>query len=207
MLDFGLFSDARKQLKLAEGRSKNRPFGQIKENGGESAIAALIAGCTRDTVIRLMEYFDREAPVQALLKERLREFSESRTEEGMEKYIRQSRKETPSFYQYLVSLMEKKGFHTDAELYSRIGMSRQTFAKLRKNQNAVSRNHALLIAAGMELDYTEASELLEKAGYAFRNTEMREVIISYVMRNRKYTLEEMDEILLSFGEKPLTDCL
>lgn len=46
---------------------------------------------------------------------------------------------------------------------------------------------------------------MSNAGYAFRKGDTRESIICYVMRNYQYDLIMMEEILVSFGEKPLMD--
>ena len=100
--------------------------------------------------------------------------------------------------------MSCKGFDSDSAFYNHISMSRQTFAKIRKT-NYISRNHALLMAVGLELTYLEAVDFMENAGYAFRKTDSRETIITYVMRNRKYTLYSMEEILFAFGEKSLIE--
>ena len=103
-----------------------------------------------------------------------------------------------------MDIMSSKGFDSDSAFYNHIGMSRQTFAKIRKT-NYVSRNHALLMSVGLELTYLEAVDFMENAGYSFRKTDSRESIITYVMRNKKYTLSSMEEILFSFGEKSLIE--
>lgn len=110
-----------------------------------------------------------------------------------------------SFYEYLKKKIREKGFPSDSAFYNYIGMSRQTFGKLKKKNASVSRNHALHIAVGLRLDYNEAVELLSYAGYVFRPSSMREQIITYVMKNREYDLMTMEEILMIFSQEPLTD--
>lgn len=110
-----------------------------------------------------------------------------------------------SFYSYLHKKILEKGFRTDADFYNYIGMLRQTFGKMKKRDANVSREHALLIAVGLGLDYDEAVEFLSYAGHTFRHSDMREQVISYVMKTRKYDLMLMEEILMVFGLEPLTD--
>lgn len=111
---------------------------------------------------------------------------------------------TPSFYGYLENKIHEKGFPSDSVFYNYIGMSRQTFCKIKK-KSSVSRNQALLISVGLGLDYEEAVDFLAYAGYAFKHTSLREQIIAYVMKNCKYDLMVMEEILMIFNQKPLTD--
>ena len=110
-----------------------------------------------------------------------------------------------SFYEYLKKKIREKGFASDSAFYNYIGMSRQTFGKLKKKNASVSRNHALLIAVGLKLDYDEAVEFLSYAGYVFKPSSTREQIIAYVMKTREYDLMLMEEILMIFAQEPLTD--
>ena len=110
-----------------------------------------------------------------------------------------------SFYEYLTDKIREKGFHSDSEFYNYIGMSRQTFGKIKKKNASVSRNHVLLMAVGLKLDYDEAVEFMGYAGYVFKRSSMREQVIAYVMKTRKYDLMFMEEVLMIFGQEPLTD--
>ena len=206
MIDFGLYCDIRNSMRKKRTSGNTVTFDMVvEEQGDESAVVSLINGCDLNTVLRLTKYFDPAAPIQELLKSRLRVLRHEGEPDVIERFIKNSKKKTTSFYQYLVQEMEKKGFHSDPDFYNHIGMSRQTFAKLRRNISGVSRNHALLMAVGLGLNYHEAVEFMENAGYAFRKNDTRESIICYVMRNRKYDLMSMEEVLAGFGEKPLMD--
>lgn len=206
MLGFDVYCDIRNGLHKEASLRRARVFEWIvEEQDDENAVKALISNCDRKTVLRLIRYFNADAPVQDLLQNRLRELSAARGEDAIAEYVKQRKRSSESFYQYLTKLIDEKGFETDAKFYTSIGMSRQTFAKIRKSGNGISRNHALLMAAGLRLNYGEAVEFMSNAGYAFRKGDMRESIICYVMRNYQYDLMMMEEILIGFGEKPLMD--
>lgn len=206
MLSFDIYCDIRNGLHREAILAKASVFERIvEEQDDENAVRTLIAGCDRKTVLGLIRYFDADAPVQDLLRNRLRELGTARDEGAIEEYVKQRKLASESFYQYLARLIDEKGFESDAKFYTSIGMSRQTFAKIRKSGNGISRNHALLMAAGLGLNYREAVDFMSNAGYAFRKGDMRESIICYVMRNYRYDLMMLEEILVGFGEKPLMD--
>lgn len=206
MLSFDVYCDIRNGLHREAILGKTSVFERIvEEQDDESAVRTLISSCDRKTVLGLIRYFDADAPVQNLLQNRLRKLGTAGDEGALEEYVKQRRRSSGSFYQYLAKLIDEKGFQSDAKFYTSIGMSRQTFAKIRKSGNGISRNHALLMAAGLGLDYGEAVDFMSNAGYAFRKGDMRESIICYVMRNYHYDLIMMEEILVGFGEKPLMD--
>ncbi len=204
MLDFGFYCD------LSECISEHRKnIATTLDNccmlvspspmENEQAMMALINCCDIKTLNSLVDYFDNDHPIQNLLTKRKQELSGWKCGENLSYEIKKSKE---SFYLYLCDVMEKKQFLTDADFYNHINMSRQTFAKIR-NTNTISRNHALLMAVGLRLNYVEAVEFLSKAGYSFRDTVTREVIISYVMKNMEYDLYRMEEILMDFGEASL----
>lgn len=206
MLSFDVYCNIRNGLHREAILGKINVFKRIvEEQDDESAVRTLISNCDRKTVLGLIRYFDADAPIQNLLQERLRELGTAGDKGTIAEYVKQRKQSSESFYQYLAKLIDEKGFGSDAKFYTSIGMSRQTFAKIRKGGNGVSRNHALLMAAGLGLNYNEAVDFMSNAGYMFRKGDVRESIICYVMRNYHYNLMMMEEILVGFGEKPLMD--
>lgn len=201
MIDFSLFCDIHN---IYLEKAQNSVSMIIENQFNDYAVVTLLKKCDRTTIIHLTEYFDEGAPIQALLKDRLDELTADEDQLNIEEAMNDSKKRNGSFYQYLVKIMQRKGFSTDADFYNYISMSRQTFAKIRKT-NHISRSHALLMAVGLELTYLEAVDFMENAGYAFRKSDSREAIITYIMRNRDYTLYSMEEILFTFGEKSLVE--
>jgi len=203
MIDFSLYCDIHNTYLT----DKKTSFSMVVENQyDDNAVITLLKKCDISTITHLIDYFDENAPIQSLLKSRLDELQIDEKKFDIQEAVDSSKKRNRSFYQYLVNVMNSKGFDSDASFYNHISMSRQTFAKIRKT-NYISRNHALLMAVGLELTYLEAVDFMENAGYAFRKTDSRESIIAYVMRNKKYTLFSMEEILFSFGEKPLMEII
>lgn len=106
-----------------------------------------------------------------------------------------------TFFPYLCSWMDKKGFISDSDFYNQAGISRQAFSKMRNSKASISSEMALHLAVALGLNYDEAVEFLKHAGYSFNPNSRREQIISFLMRKRQYSFFEIEEILSVFREK------
>lgn len=205
MIDFGLYCDLQNELMHNNSKSDINLWAMsfAENNGNSDVFSSLIDNCDEEKIKKLIDYFEPEAPVQKLLQARLKELrkKEPIIENNYDEY-KEIAKPKQSFYQYLVDLMLSKGYLTDPDFYNYIGMSRQTFAKM-KNKDSVSRDQALLMAVGLELNYSEAVDFLSNAGITFRLSDNREAVISHIMRTKKYTLYEVEDILFCLGLKPL----
>ena len=78
-------------------------------------------------------------------------------------------------------------------------MPRQQFARLRDANNTLSKKTVLWIIVGLKLNYPDANDLLQKAGYFFRKNDMRDVILTYIFRNTTYDLDMVNQVLDHFG--------
>lgn len=121
------------------------------------------------------------------------------------KSLELSEESAESLYCFLGRHMEAAGFTSDSGFYNSIGMSRQTFSRLRYRDNIFSKQNILLIAVGLGLGYKDAVELLRLAGYSFRPEDKRDIILTYIFRNMSYDLPLVNEILEHFGQKPLAN--
>lgn len=166
----------------------------------DAVFHALISSCDMQSVRQLIDYFDPSAPIQEFLQKRLQELRGNQ-EQPVE--VSSNKKKGDSlFYTYLREYVtKKKGYASIADFYNHAGISRQRISKLRNDDSAISREFALHLAVGLELNYEEAVEFLQNAGYSFKPANRREAIISYIMRNQKYTFDQMEEILYLFSEK------
>lgn len=162
-----------------------------------SVISSLINQCNSEMIVELMNYFDKAAPIQQLLAQRLDEL-EQENGKSIESVFKEEEKHI-CVYDILIEEMEKKGYESDAALYTYIGMDRRTFAKFRKKDATISRENALWFTVGFELNYPDGQDFFGKLGYSLRQTDDRERLIIQVMRTRKYKFNEMQAILYSFG--------
>lgn len=109
----------------------------------------------------------------------------------------------PDVFDYIEGWIKRKGFESDSAFYSYAGISRQLFAKIRSNDIAITRDRALHIAAALGLNYQECQEFLNYLGYSFTVWSRRDEAIIYVMRTYEtYSLDDIDNMLILFHEKP-----
>jgi hypothetical protein len=171
---------------LTSESASNDLFGDLLKNANEELYLKLREALGKDAavVLEMRRILDRKS-----------NFQPDSTE--LDGYV------PTTFFQALCKFIDQKEFRTDADFYNRIGMSRQSFARLRKDGTLPSKRNALLMAAGLGLNYEEASSLLQLAGYTLQVNSRQDVIVSYFLKKRKYTLDQVDETLYCLGEKPL----
>jgi len=103
-----------------------------------------------------------------------------------------------SFPEMLLRLIDEKGYK-DPDVYKRANVSKQTFWKIINKDNYLPKKStivALVIALKLNLD--ESKDLLKKAGYAFSNNNLFDVIVSYFIVNGNYNIFEINDVLFKY---------
>ena len=172
----------------------------LKHQEESDVFLSLIYDYSREQLKSLMEYFEADAPIQTELKKRYKELANLHSD-GISPEI----KNQESFFERLCSYIDEKGYASDADFYNYASISRQTFSKIRNNSTKVSRELALHLAVALELDYESAEQFLNEAGYSLKSTNRRDAIITFIMRKKKYTFQEVNELLFVFNEKTFID--
>lgn len=174
----------------------------------ESLILNIIKHCDENTQDELIDSFGEDSLVaQVIRKNRIRKYGASKKvhypydvlKESITNEIRGVRKSDNPLYDSVCTYMERIGFIKDSDFYNSIGMQRQQFARIRDAVNTLSKKTVLWIIVGLRLNYHEASDLLKKAGYSFRKSDIRDVILTYILRNVDYDLYTVNEVLNHFG--------
>ncbi|MBO5022379.1 MAG: hypothetical protein J6C53_02755 [Clostridia bacterium] len=116
-------------------------------------------------------------------------------------------KDQQTFSQYLFSLIDESG-ESDAEVYTRAGIDRRLFSKIRSNSDyQPSKNTIFALAMSLKLDYTKTRKLLNKAGYDFSNNKLTDIIIMFCIENKIYDLYQIDSLLTEYNQKPIASDL
>ena len=108
-----------------------------------------------------------------------------------------------SFAQTVLRLIDERGMR-DAEVYKRANMSRQLFAKIRKDDDyRPTKKTACALALALELSYEDALALLRRAGFTLSHSSKFDVIIEYCLLNNIHDVNQVNMVLYEFGQQLL----
>lgn len=104
-----------------------------------------------------------------------------------------------TFADRLWKLIKKKGL-TDVEVYKRANLDRRLFSKIRTDKGyKPSKNTAIALAIGLELDRSEAIDLLKRAGYAFTIGSKEDIVALCFIEHKQYDMYLINEVLDYYG--------
>ena len=104
-----------------------------------------------------------------------------------------------TFQEYLFYLIEQKGL-SNAEVYKRAIMTKQTFSKIKKNPKYhPDKATALKLCIGAMLNLDETRDILARAGYALSPCDKRDIVFSYFIEHEIYDMIEIDIVLEELG--------
>ena len=121
-------------------------------------------------------------------------------------WMKQQMNDHESFQSLLLKHLEKKGYKDRfSDFYKKIYLDRRLFSKLATEayQYHPEKKTVFKLIFGLELTMDEAQKLLLSAGYSFNSHQQYDMIIKYCIEKGIYKLEQIDEYLQMFSEKPL----
>ena len=121
--------------------------------------------------------------------------SASKPAGSLEEMLRQSES---TFSEFLTDLLrERTG--KDSEVYKRAEISKQLFSKILSDKYyQPTKNTAVQLAIGLQLDIKRTQKLLEKAGYTLTRSSKTDLVVQYYIERRVYNV--------SFINIALEDC-
>ena len=100
-----------------------------------------------------------------------------------------------TFTEHLLDLLKEKG-EKDSTVYHRAQMSRQLFNKIiNKRDYQPTKNTAIQLAIGLQLDLSQTQKLLEKAGYALTRSSRSDLVVQYFIQHREYSIVAINTAL------------
>lgn len=108
-----------------------------------------------------------------------------------------------SFARTVLRLIDESGMD-DVKVYKRANMSRQLFAKIRKDDNyRPTKKTACALAFALKLSHDDALALLSRAGFALSHSSKFDVIIEYFLINHIYDIHQINMTLYAFDQQIL----
>jgi len=99
-----------------------------------------------------------------------------------------------TFQERLFNLMREKDM-TNAEVYRRANISRQTFSKITRKGAKTTKPMVFALAIALQLDISETNDLLAHAGYAFAAGEVQDVVVRAFIRAGIYNIDTVNSYL------------
>lgn len=107
------------------------------------------------------------------------------------------------FSQTLQRLIQEKGFN-EVTVYKEANLDRKLYSKIKnKKDYKPSKQTAISLALALHLSIYEAEDLLARAGYALSPASRADLIVEYCFVNGLYDIIEVNDILSTYGQKPL----
>lgn len=108
-----------------------------------------------------------------------------------------------SFSRTVMRLIDERGMR-DADVYKRANMSRQLFAKIRKDKGyRPTKKTACALAFALELSHDDALALLGRAGFTLSHSSKFDVIVEYFLVNRIHDIHQINMALYAFDQQVL----
>lgn len=108
-----------------------------------------------------------------------------------------------SFSEMLFRLIDERGL-TDPEVYKRANLDRKLFSKIRSNPAyQPGKNTVLALSIALELNLDQTTDLLRRAGFALSPSSKADLIVQYFIRERQYSIHQINETLFAFNQKLL----
>ena len=108
-----------------------------------------------------------------------------------------------TFSELLFKFIDAGNFK-EVELYQHIGVSKSVFSKIRTDDDyQPDKDTVFKFAIGLKLSLEEGIEFLASAGFNFKVSSHRDLVIRHCLSLRKYGLMMVDNLLIEFKEKTL----
>ncbi len=100
-----------------------------------------------------------------------------------------------TFSEMMMRLIGERGL-SNPDVYKKANIDRKLFSAIQcKREYQPKKKTALALAVALELDMPTTREFLAKAGYALSPSDKSDIIVSYFIENRRYSIMELNEAL------------
>ncbi|MBM6616587.1 hypothetical protein [Bacillus suaedaesalsae] len=119
----------------------------------------------------------------------------------LETFIQQKRQ--PSFKEVLLRYIDDKNV-SDAEIYTRAGIDRRHFSKIRSTPNYKPKKSTVAaLCLALELNADDTDTLLNAAGYSLSDSDTSDLILQFFIDKEMYNLHDVNLALDHFSLKTI----
>lgn len=105
-----------------------------------------------------------------------------------------------TWQELLLNTIDLKGY-TDAEVYKKANVDRKLFSKIRSNPSYQPKKiTAVAFALALELNLDESRDFLARAGYAFSESSVFDLIIMYFIENKVFDIYQINLALFEHDQ-------
>ena len=105
-----------------------------------------------------------------------------------------------TFSEAVLHWIDRKG-QRDVDIYKRANLDRKLFSKLRSDRDyRPSKQTAVALCVGLELNLDETCDLLSRAGYALSTGNKADLIVAYFIEHGMYDIYALNEALFVFEQ-------
>lgn len=103
-----------------------------------------------------------------------------------------------SFSEMLFRIIETKNLQ-DSLVYKNAHLDKRLFSKIRKDIfYKPSKNTALGLAFGLELDLQQTKDFIGRAGYTLSNSSKFDLVVRYFLENKIYDINLLNQVLFKY---------
>ena len=104
-----------------------------------------------------------------------------------------------TFSEHLLDLLRERD-GKDSEVYKRAEVSKQLFSKILSNKDyRPTKDTAVQLAIGLQLDVAQTQKLLEKAGYTLTRSSKTDLVVQYCIERKIYSIPFINAALYDCG--------